>query len=606
MSEAIRIVAAVVDKLQLTMYREDGTSIIVPQGDPRIRVLTDKVVPAIDQEGFCLLDQKDLAVANHYEDAETSMNGFIKFFRMIKQEAEKLLSQFAEPVEPTGLVGEIPDAAKQGQEHTAPVKQTRSMAAVSEIVANAQPASKFHEEEPSGRETTVIGVLADGTVIPGIEQMDVQVQALASKVGSATAMTNFFKRLSSVVHAHSVQDLLKFMEKGELPVAEDGTVLVYKRLKRTKEAGVFVDCHTSTVKQRVGSYVCMDKALVDPNRSNECSNGLHVARRDYLSSFSGDVCVLAKLAPEDVIAVPHGDARKLRARAYHIIAELSQEDHNRVVNNKPLVDSNLLGNAIAGNHVGILEQVQIVDQKRTKDSVVITQVANIDTPAVEMDKSLSASSLDELPTQSKEKATVDARKVATDRAANTKGRTTKDLLLENWSKAKTNVEHQAAAEALVAFKKTSKKSWGSLGIGAAQSVVIEAAAVAPTEEVFTAPPGGKAAKVKPVSKVKAKPVPAPKATKAKANIASAKGSVAAQPAIKKAVKALPKGKPKNDEAMIKKSLPERALQLMYNVIDGNKQSAKDLLALKKTSKKSWDYLGISDSQLKQVNALAEV
>lgn len=543
MSEVTRIIAAVVDQQQLTMYKADGETILIPQGDPRIRPLVDKLVPALEGVNkFCDLYAEDFQINTHYAEAEKKLGGVVRFFRVLKAKAKEILDKFVEPVEPLAI-GSLPVSpvtvtleegipeeivAELSVEEKAP--QTKSQAAVNEIMAHAVPAhsSAFHMEDRPGaeNETTVVAVLADNTVIPGIEQMDVQLQALAANMGSAEGVGNFFNRVASVKRAHTVQDLLKFMQKGELPIADDGTVLVYKLLNRVEDTpGVFTDCHTNTVRQRVGSHVLMDEALVDPNRSQECSNGLHVARRDYLSGFGGNVCVLAKLAPEDVIAVPHRDASKLRAKGYHIIAELSQVDHDHVIKGRPLTDTALLGNAASGNHIGVIERVQIMDQRRRGDSVVITSLVPTTEAEPLVDNGRRAQSLDNLPAASIEEATVDARKIATDLAsgraegmertvytdegkpggdhtatvtfqgdqviavevapatslenppflpiveraldeAKAVKQTPVQLLVTAFNQATTIDGKQFAAEQLVSYKKASKKSWSALGVPA--------------------------------------------------------------------------------------------------------------------------------------------
>ena len=572
MDKVIRVVAAVLDTGRLIMYKQDGETIDVLQGDPRIRKLTDKVFPEIERQKFSDLTEEDLSNPSenysHYAETEAQLGGMVKFFRMLKTEAEKVLALFAEEgFNSVKQVGDIPvkgvpggyadgDAYRQDDEveegTTQP--QTKSQAAVAQIMAQAAPASSPEFQQMSkeqAQETTVVAVVEDGTCIPGIEQIDIQLRGLAAKLGSPEGIANFFRRVTSVKRAHTVQDLLKFMERGELPIADDGSVLVYKRLKSTDEAGVFVDCHTRSVKQRVGSWVFMDDRLVDPNRHNECSNGLHVARRDYLSSFSGDVTVLAKLAPEDVIAVPHGDARKLRARGYHIIAQLNYDDARAVNSNKPMSDSVLLGNAAAGNHIGIVEHVQILDQNRTDNSVKYTKI-NADDP-VELNSALQSQSLESVDKDAP--VHVDAAAVATKKTtekAPVKKAPIKrpvDVLVEAFQKAKSDKAKRAAASNLMVFKKNAKKGWDKLGVSAEIAAQV-------TELVPVAEPA------KPVKETKPEPV---------------------IPAT---------GTPKE---RIAAGLAAKTL---------TRQIALDILQIKKASKKGWSALGVNSTQEKKILQLA--
>lgn len=449
MNYPIKIVGCVVDVHNLTMYKADGDTIVIPQGDPRVKDLVAKLVPAMDSrkpqpERFYMLQVEDMQGKNHFAEAEKKMSGTVRFFKMLKSKAKELIEKFIEPVEPMEL-GDKREAVKvpptpvhvingvvQEQEapalNTEPAKPklppeeerslTKSEAAVAEIMASAKPASSrdFSVPDLEGEEaTTVLAVLADNTIIPGCEALVNQAQAVSEGISSGTGMENFMRRAGMIKRGHSVEDLLKFIQKGELPIADDGCVLVYKLLRRTGKEGEFVDCHSGRVKQRVGSRVHMAESMVDARRSQDCSNGLHVARRDYLRHFGGDVCVLAKLAPEDVIAVPQYDARKLRAKGYHIIAELTEDDRRRVCQDEPMEDQVLLGNCIAGNHVGILEYVEITASQGGGLVVTPVEAAVAGSPA--LDQELKGTSLDHLPNTSEfdiERNSVDARALALD------------------------------------------------------------------------------------------------------------------------------------------------------------------------------------------------
>ena len=577
MSNTIRIIAAVVDTRELTMYKEDGESIVIPQGDPRIRELVAKLIPAIEADNYCDLELRDLESLPHYGAVQEQTNGFIQFFRVLKSSLKGLLEQLeqlnvektTEPEAPIPVadlrIGNFPvedDESPQkkkvkdeGEAENVAVQATgtKARAAVNEIMANAVPATSARFHEPMTKDETVVAVMPEsGTLVSGVEKLDIQIQAVAAKLGSAIGVQRFFERVASVKRQHSVSDLLTFMQKGELPIADDGTVLVYKRLESTSTPGVFVDCHSKKVTQRVGSHVFMDEKLVDANRRTECSNGLHVARRDYLSSFSGDVTVLAKLAPEDVIAVPHADARKLRAKGYHIIAQLSPEDASRVCRNQPMQDTVLLGNAAAGNHIGIIETVEITEAKG--GGLIITQVA--DKPAeVVLDTSKEAKSLDVIEQHTQESSQVDAVALAKSLGDKKSGRQQQaEELMVAVMQAPNQNEQIAAANRLVGFKKASKVSWERLGITEKEAQrVIDIAAGSFTPE----------------------PAPVKK---------------------EKPVKAAP-WKPTG-------ATPRERIQ-SYLSQPLTKEIAEAIFREKKAAKKGWDKLGVSNAQLDQLTKLVK-
>lgn len=566
MSEVIRIIAAVVDTRELTMYKQDGSTIVIPQGDPRIRDLVAKLVPALEANNYFDLETTDLVTLPHYENVQDQTQGFIRFFRVLKSSLKGLLEKLEEldpgavphPHEPVDIftIGEVPPKAPEedGNNMVMQPDNTKAQDAVSEIMANAIPAdsAKFHE--PMSDAETVVAVMpSTGALISGVEKLDIQIQAVALNLGSAIGVQRFFERVASVKRAHSVEDLLTFMQKGELPIADDGSVLVYKRLKSTQTPGVFVDCHSSKVTQKVGSHVFMDEKLVDHNRAQECSNGLHVARRDYLNSFNGDVTVLAKLAPEDVIAVPHRDARKLRAKGYHIIAQLSAEDAKLVCSNKPMTDAVLLGNAAAGNHVGIIETVQITEGYG--GGLIITPVTE-QVAEVKLDETVQAQSLDVIEQDAKKSSEVDAVALAKSIGDKKSGRQQQaEEMMVAVMEAKTENEQIAAATRLVGFKKAAKVSWERLGITEKEA-----------ERVI-----GIAAKT-------FQPEPAP----------------VKQPAVVKAP--APKWKPTGATPR------ERIQSLLTQPL--TKEIAEAILREKKAAKKGWLALGVSDTKVTEVTKVA--
>ncbi|MNF24254.1 hypothetical protein D3C85_469150 [compost metagenome] len=666
----IKIVGCVVDYHNVTLYKADGDTIVIPQGDPRLRDLVAKLEPALRDnvpvaQRFYLLTTEDMQDRNHFADAEKKMGGVVRFFKMVKSKAKELLEKFVEPIEPMVLGtkeaiktppvpvhmvnGEAVDDLSDFEpvvEEAKPVLPpeeerplTKSAAAVAEIMANAVPASNPNFSVPDVKgeeETTVIAVLGDNTVIPGCEALTGQAAAMSEGIGSGTGMQNFLQRAGMIRRGHSVEDLLKFIQKGELPLADDGCVLVYKLLRRTKDEGVFVDCHSGNVKQRVGSFVHMDEKMVDPNRLQDCSNGLHVARRDYLKNFGGDVCVLAKLAPEDVIAVPQYDARKLRAKGYHIIAELSDADKNRVCGDKPMEDQVLLGNAIAGNHVGILEHVEITQQKG--GGLKITPVEGVVEGAPALDHSLTGSSLDHLPVpgEMSEHNVVDARALALETAAPKpmtifqpggdayvpmltephmpvveqalaeapKPKVTLlQSLLDAWVAADTATDKLIAAKSLLTFKKQSKKSWTALGVSItvweAATKLVELEAVAQSLPKAVSPNDdhllSKVPKVKKAAPP-LKPTPAPKPIKAK------KPSTPKVKAVETTLKAPPVPKTPG-----KRSQKEEAAHLL-EIYTNNPDfiNAKQLVAFKKGTKKGWEAIGIDEKLGKKLEARVKV
>lgn len=360
MSNTIRVITVIVDTQNLILYTPDGEAIYIPQGSVDSKNVID-AIPSIINNGFADLV---LSISNTYQRFQEESNSAIRFFRVAKEELNRLFDKSLSVTETMKVVNEITANAKpvdsNGFHEEGLDKQS--------IIEENYNTTKNHSSTES--KDTIIAVTKEGAVVPGVEKIKSQLTK-ATKLGSTIAVENFLKRVGAVIskRKHSIEDLLSFMERGDLPIADDGSILIYKVLDKTSKENVFIDCHTKKVEQWVGAYVCMDESLVDPDRRNECSNGLHVARRGYLSQFFGSVCVLAKVNPEDVIAVPKYDANKMRVCGYHIIDKLSDEDFKRIKSNKALENTQQLSKAVNGDHINITDVVTIGGQLGTNIKV---------------------------------------------------------------------------------------------------------------------------------------------------------------------------------------------------------------------------------------------
>lgn len=489
MTNLIRIVAAIVDTSTLTLYKQDGSTVVIPQGDARVQKIITEASPQIIRNGFA---DVDLTTESTYTKFEKESKGSVSFFKIAK---DKLKSFFggAAAVQ-SAVVGKIPTKDEE----------QKTMAAVEEIMKHAIPVSspEFTEtnvdvqrniveengvtptdcKDVSTSTHTIVAITKDNQIVPGVEKIKTQF-VHATKLGSTKGVEAFLARAGKVAsqRSHSVEDLLKFMERGDLPIAEDGSILIYKVLNR-KEDG-FVDVHSGNVTQKVGDYVCMDESLVDHNRNNECSNGLHVARRGYVKSFNGSACTLCKVAPEDVIAVPAYDANKMRVCGYHIIAELTQEMFALVNKNQPISDckegAQLLANALAGKHVSKLREVRITGHKgaglQFKELQAETKVTK-QVPVKAPVKALNN------PKQMQEAPVVDPKKVI--KQVKKVSKTMKPVIPTKKVSSAANglgspreriqklleigITSQGVAGSILKLKKDAKKGWSALGVSDAQ------------------------------------------------------------------------------------------------------------------------------------------
>lgn len=564
----VRIVAAVVDTRRVILYKEDGKTITLAQGHPLIESIVKAVMPLVNRGGVAEIE---LDLDNPYRDFEEQSGGLVRIFKAAKS---KLTGLFVSDDISPGVYGEIPD------------ENLKLTSAIDEIIAHAQPvnADDFSPADVQEQHTLVAVVdnaKGERRAIPGVEKLAGQFKH-ATKDKNTKGLNALFERMAGYIdqRQHSVEDLLRFLENGDLPIADDGSILAYKRLYRVAgKPGYFCDPHTRRVNQRVGSFVCVAESLVDKNRRNECSNGLHIGRRQYMGLFNGDAIVLCKIAPEDVIVVPHNDPNKVRVCGYHIIAELNEDAFNTIKNNRPMTTEKglgqLLAQAVAGNHIARIERVEITQQSGR--GVVVTPLIGGKRAKVAIRKGAEklaapvvkeAVALDD-PTMiepERPPSSVDPRQVATDvdKAVTGSRQQRARQLLDIVDTSKDPRHVWQAAKDLMAFKKKVKISWDRLGV-----TDYDATKVA---RIANNPPAKPVAEPKPKKVVKAKDV-----------------------------QALPKVSTPLTKTQQARMLAD---QLESPDLNPAQQAvvARQMLDFRRQSKKSWESYGIemSDERLKKI------
>lgn len=498
MSNIESVVAVVVDKTQATFYKQNGDTIIVKQGDYRLKRLIEEVLKFCPKGEIAELDfSAKSSETAHLENLDTyqeKSGGIVKFFRITRN---KLASIFKEAIPQTAE--DVPEQVMGMTPKPAAEPEAKDIAAqVAEVMAHAKPLSEgvdnslLADDAPEKEAQTIVAVVNGKAVIPDVHKLDAQFEHSNKLGNSPEGMKNFLARLATVANKrqHSAEDLMKFMQRGDLPIADDGCIVIYKVLRKraNSRSGVsfdYVDCHSGNVLQKVGARVFMRESLVDHDRRNECSNGLHVARRQYVGKFSGDVLTICKVRPEDVIAVPEYDANKMRVSAYDILGEFSAADYALISADKPIGSYEgkmMLANVLAGHHVIISVTVEIGSgqggdltitsmKDLPADDQLVMPVA-VDKAAAGEDETVIPADLEIQPSlvgekDQKEAAPLDVNALAQDVAdvkaiGQTKAQKAKELY-ECFKNSKGQEKKDWAKE-LALFKKTSKKGWTVLGL----------------------------------------------------------------------------------------------------------------------------------------------
>lgn len=381
-----------------------------------------------------------------------------------------------------------------------PSKETSNqdkLAAASEKLAALGAIStddaNFHTDV---KEDEVVVAVTNNGVIPGVENLQRHLRQSA-KLKDYKGFTKFLERLAPVIkdRLHSVEDLMKFMETAELPIADDGSILFLKRLKyKGTEDGkrVFVDCHSGNIRQWVGCKVQVREDLVDPDRRQDCSNGLHVASMSYIRSFGGNVTILGKVAPEDVFAVPEYNTNKMRVAAYHIIAELPEEERCNVNSgiylSKTEVGKKLLNDAIVGNHSSPTTLVMVGGHYGTN-----LKYTNLSSGSVEQFRTVANKEALNMEESLNEAVASEPVKATDLKPVVKKAPTVKEQiqeLVKEFLNATTPEDKLAAADLLVELRGKARKPWAAFDVS--NDVV---AKIADVRATYSCKPIGKPVKV---------------------------------------------------------------------------------------------------------------
>ncbi len=330
MSKVHKIVALSGSAVAVTLYTATGETILIRTDEKAIHVVCSDIIPALERGETPLYSEpvSDNPFISYQKESK-----LVKFFAIAKDKVKALLN-IQEDIQENRT--DLSALTKYLEEHATPASDPKAFLSRDFKKDISLDVMEHQKEDDIDTADTVVALVKESTPIVGAETMQKQIMQHSTD-NSTEAVDAFFLRLANKINGgHAPADLLRFMEVADLPLAKDGTILAYKVLRRRENA--FVDCHTQKITQWVGSIVEMPAALVDPNRNQDCSHGIHIANRRYIRDFGGDVCVLCSIAPEDVIAVPAYSRFKMRVRKYHILDLLTPTEYSLLKDGKPITD----------------------------------------------------------------------------------------------------------------------------------------------------------------------------------------------------------------------------------------------------------------------------
>lgn len=137
-------------------------------------------------------------------------------------------------------------------------------------------------------------------------------------------LLEFLENLQLNPSMRAREELYKFLETEDLPITEDGHFLAYKAVRQD-----FKDKHSGKIDNSVGRVVMMPRENVDDNQTVGCSKGLHAGSLEYVRGFGnearGDVFLIVKIHPMDVVCIPNESCHKLRCCEYTVVSIMDGE-----------------------------------------------------------------------------------------------------------------------------------------------------------------------------------------------------------------------------------------------------------------------------------------
>jgi hypothetical protein len=122
----------------------------------------------------------------------------------------------------------------------------------------------------------------------------------------------------------SINELYIYLDANHFALTDDGCFIAYKRVRSD-----WLDYHSGTFDNSVGTVVKEARKLVDTDRSVTCSRGLHVCNQAYLKEYNGGQgrIIMVKVNPKNVVSIPNDyHNTKMRCCEYTVLCEVTDNE----------------------------------------------------------------------------------------------------------------------------------------------------------------------------------------------------------------------------------------------------------------------------------------
>lgn len=182
------------------------------------------------------------------------------------------------------------------------------------------------EEYSNGAvKVTPSGVTFNGELVNNVGLSKRILQALVKDGDEDTleALTNFLIKLKQNPAFTVVDRLYDFIGSRDIRVTKEGNLICFKVVRST-----YMDKHSNTFDNSPGQTPKMERCDVDDNHNAECSKGLHVCNKNYISHFysPGDRIVEVEVNPKDWVTVcPDYSFSKSRVCEYKVLRDVTTD-----------------------------------------------------------------------------------------------------------------------------------------------------------------------------------------------------------------------------------------------------------------------------------------
>ena len=171
-------------------------------------------------------------------------------------------------------------------------------------------------------------------------------------------LENMFKN-PFIDAVHEIYDYCKAMD---FEITDDGCFLAYKKVR--KDLGSIFD--KGKTKHKIGEYT--EVKMYDTERTNVCSKGLHFCSKSYLQYYPGEVIIIVKVNPMDVVSIPVDyNFAKGRCRKYLVVGILGDENKTLKDVDESTLDKSV--GTILRNESRIDETVRLMKKYNNKEQV---------------------------------------------------------------------------------------------------------------------------------------------------------------------------------------------------------------------------------------------